>query len=227
MIMHKSISNSYFFQNEYSEKFLFNIFNDIFDYLKIIEEQSIKSNKRFYSLKCIKYHYKNYVHKINKINYCIDVKEELTGVILLYFLKYYNFPGRNIIEDFVNDIDCKLKYDHDQEDFTIFTYKKSYKNTRERWLNDKRWSRYSFTFRNLLETIFFCQMPDTLIYDDNKKLFFGQREILYISPIIGSGVLYMNNLPFEYFNEDSEEYNAAKIMEKIQTKIVRIQDIIL
>jgi hypothetical protein len=222
MSINKLIKKTYFFQDKYSEKFLFNMFNDIFEYLKIIESQSTKTCRKFYSIACIKYHCENNMNKVDKINYCIEVKEEFTGVVLLYFLRYYNFLDRNIIDDFINEIECTLKYEHDQEDFTITSYmKKSKRDDRNKWLRDNRWTKYFFTFCNLLETIFFYQMYDTLIWENN--LHFGQRDTLYICPIIGTGALYINKLPFE----DFEKYSVEKHMKNVETKIVRIEDIIL
>ena len=220
---------NYNFQETYTDEYLISVFKEIFEYLKIIESSSTKKLKTFHSLKCVKYHYNQCNKKINKYNYCIEAKEELTGIVLLYYLRTYNFVNNDIITDFINNIDRKLKFDHDQEDFSLSNYKRKYTgDVSEKWLKDSRWADYTYSMASLLETIYIFQEMDTIIITDkigvsttnNKSVSFGQREHVYTGPLIGSSLLFVDSYPSDNFDE---YFN----INDINTHIIKMTDIVV
>ncbi len=70
-------------------------------------------------------------------------------------------------------------------------------------------------------------MEDTMSWDSSTPIMFGQREQVYTCPIIGSAILYINKLPFEYFKENLDKCNAEEIFETSNKITVKMEDIIV
>ena len=214
----------YKFCTEYDDNYIYQIFiNDILPYLTYIEETSTKKKKRYYSIKSLNNNYKKHLSrtknntKNNKIIYCIESHEELTGVILLYFTRCYNMSQIDIVKDFIN-IERKIKFDHDQD---VINIKKKNNNKRknnnnlsdiEIWRSDFRWCNFTFTFYNLIDSIYHFQEGDTMV-SDGSDIIYGHQQSIYVSKIIGNSLLYYNRIPYEIFYDTTFDLNNIKIHE--------------